>query len=106
MSTIKVVVKEPQKPAEVREIPNTLEAKQAIVGGWIQGIFVPPLGEEFMLLLNEEGKLIGLPPNLVVPGDILVGSVFIEKVGDEGESVGLTDEEAERAIQFLNGLAI
>ena len=30
---IRVIFKEPGKPAEVREIPNTLEALQEAVGG-------------------------------------------------------------------------
>ena len=35
MSKIRILVKEPGKPAEVREIENTLEAFRAIVGGII-----------------------------------------------------------------------
>lgn len=36
VETITVVVAEPGKAAEVREIPNTLEALQDIVGGYIE----------------------------------------------------------------------
>lgn len=44
----------------VQEIENTLEAKQKLVGGSIQVISITP---EIVAVLNDEGKLIGLPVN-------------------------------------------
>lgn len=35
---IRVLVKEPGKEAELREIPNTLEDLQCIVGGYIETV--------------------------------------------------------------------
>lgn len=58
-----VIPADPAKPCELREIPDTLESYQAIVGGWIES--APVMGEPFdIIYVNEEGLLIGLPINL------------------------------------------
>lgn len=64
---------------EVKEIPNELKALQVEVGGYIEeaGIFA-----DVASLVNEEGRLIGLPPNLALPG--IVGDVLFCGIrGDE-----------------------
>ena len=61
METIKVVVVEPMKAPEVREIPATLKAYQELVGGYIECVY--PFKDAVALVCNEEGKNICLPPN-------------------------------------------
>ena len=78
--TLRVVVKEPGKIAEVRDVPNTLEALQELVGGFIEPIH---LANKVIALVNEDGKHLGLQPNLGIPGDVLMGPVVL--VGDGGE---------------------
>ena len=56
---IKVLVVEPTKPCEVREIPDTLEAMQQIVGGCIESVSF----EREAIICNENGKLLDLPFN-------------------------------------------
>ena len=58
---MKVIVVRPFTQPQVEEIENTLEAKQAIVGGYIQAIY--PWEDEIALICNEEGKLLNLPLN-------------------------------------------
>ena len=55
-ATIRVVVAAPHAPAEVREIPNTLEAMQAIVMGYIEEL--PRWGDiaGCVVVVNEEGR--------------------------------------------------
>ena len=53
--SIQVLKIEPGKAPEVVTIPNTLEAMQQMVGGYIEVI---PL-EDVCLVCNEEGKLMG-----------------------------------------------
>ena len=57
----------------------SLEEMQAIVGGYIE---IVSLGDDLMVV-NEEGKLIGLPINDVatamITNDIIVGDVLICK---------------------------
>ena len=58
---MKILVVEPMKPCEVREIPDTLEAMQALVGGYIQAVY--PFQEEVAVICNEKGRNLDLPYN-------------------------------------------
>lgn len=93
---IKVLVVEPGKPCEAREIPDTLDAMQKLVGGCIET--VTPSAEPVTIVCNEEGKLRGLPYNRPLldrhgaPYDILCGTFFI--TGVQGEHfASLTDDQ-------------
>ena len=57
---IHVIIKEPGRRPEPREIPNTLEELQGFVGGYIE---VYDLAADLAIICNEEGKLLGLPLN-------------------------------------------
>ena len=97
---MRVLVKEPGKPAEVREIENTLEATQEIVEGFIE---IVRLTEDVVLVVNEEGKINGMKPNFICCGDLIYGPAFFcgEYLGEDGgEFRGLTDQEVE-AMQIL-----
>lgn len=74
--TITGLYKLPGKKPEARVIPNTLEALQELVGGYIEAVSVP-VGGGCVFICNEEGKLRGMAPNFYYRGDILVGPVFI-----------------------------
>ncbi len=52
---IKVLYKPVGKPFEVREIPNTLEACQELVGGYIEPVTICT---DLVLVCNEEGRLL------------------------------------------------
>ena len=96
---IKVLVVEPMKPCEVREIDGSLETMQAIVGGYIQAVY--PFRDEIALVCNEEAKLMGLPYNRPLtdnhglPYDIICGTFFLAGQGGE-DFVSLTDEQIGR----------
>ena len=100
---IRVLVKEPGKEPEVREIEHTLEGMRAVVEGYIE---CPPselngLGVD--LWANEEGKLNGLAPNITLFGgrDVVVGTVFLAANDGEGATIGLSDEQVEAARAWL-----
>lgn len=96
-----VVVKEPGKAAERREINAGLEAMQAVVGGNIE--LVPWGG--FDLFCHEDGRIIGLEPNVQLPDtlpDPVLGPVFVSKANEEGETVSLNEAEVKAAITMLN----
>ena len=61
---ISVLLVEPNKYPKMIEIDDTLEAMQAVVGGDIEEYM--PFEDEVAIICNEEGKLIGLPPNRAV----------------------------------------
>ncbi|MCH5170707.1 MAG: DUF3846 domain-containing protein [Oscillospiraceae bacterium] len=78
---MQIIVVRPFTQPKVEEIENTLEAKQAIVGGYIQAIY--PWEDEIALICNEEGKLLGLPINRFLwsedgePVDYIAGTFLI-----------------------------
>lgn len=71
------------------DVPDTLEALQQAVGGYIE---VVPLTEQLCVICNEEGKLLGLPPVAAMPArrDVLCGPLVICRTTPDGE---LTDAE-------------
>ena len=95
---MRILVVEPGKAPEVREIPGGLEEMQKIVGGLIQAIY--PFPEEIALICNEEGMLLGLPLNRGlwdesgVLYDIVCGTFFLCGAPSDSESFsGLTTEQ-------------
>lgn len=68
------LVKKPGKLPRVTDMEPTLGALQSLVGGYIEAV---PLGEDFVLIVRETGKLDGLPPNVLLDGDLLVGNVVV-----------------------------
>ena len=88
---------------EAKDIDNTLESLQNIVGGYIE---IPFLSETFYeydidMIINEEGKLIdGMNPEIVVLKkgtenilDIVYGNILFASHDNEGETVGLDEEQ-------------
>lgn len=95
---IKVLVIEPKKKPVVREIEGTLESLQNIVGGYIEVVY--PFDDPVGVICNDEGKLIGLPPNRALYHDgemydILVGTVIIAGLGAE-DFCSLSDDLIEK----------
>lgn len=84
-----------------------LHELQRLVGGWIE--YVPT--DALTVYCNEEGKIIPLPPNYratnafgseLQPGDILAGDVVVlGELDDEGDTTGLTDEQAEAVLGIV-----
>ena len=58
MTALKI---EPGRSPEVVEIDESLDSLQAEVGGMIEVLY--PFADEVALICNEEGKLLGMPPN-------------------------------------------
>lgn len=87
-----------------KEIGNELEDLQEIVGGWIE---IPYLSrrladEGIDIIINEEGKLMGLEPQIVVADretnkvlDLVVGNCIFASHDEMGETVGLTNRQIE-----------
>ena len=73
-SVIKVLKVKPHEHPEVYMLKNTLEAMQEAVGGYID---IVGLDDNVCILLNDEGKLIGLEGNRRIGSDIIVGVFFV-----------------------------
>lgn len=99
-----VIVKEPNKVQTVQLIEKGLEPMQQIVGGMIE---MPSLNDNIDMVCNEEGKLIGLQPNLMTPYDMVVGTIiFIGVDNESGESRSLTREEEEIVNTYIDKYSI
>lgn len=78
---IKVLLVEPNNYPKVIEIEDTLEAKQQIVGGYIEMIM--PYQDDVAIICNEEGKISGLPLNRSIKDengeivDVIAGTFFV-----------------------------
>ncbi|HEY0435263.1 MAG TPA: hypothetical protein VGC92_01390 [Phenylobacterium sp.] len=112
--TLKVMVFEPGKDGEVREIPDTLTALQQIVGGYIENVYVhpnlthvmgrctderivvavSPAKKGLVWIVNEEGLLKGLPPNRWVKDAAgnelaLLGPILLARYTASGDNANL-----------------
>lgn len=88
---ITVEIKDPGKPWHFREAEDTLPTYQQIVSGYIQLGYSTKSG--ILIFCNEEGKILGLEPNLELPYDTIVGTVFAVRSDEEGEFCSLTGED-------------
>lgn len=59
--TLTVLVVEPEQLPYVKNIEGSLHSLQNEVGGYIEAIY--PFEDPVAIICNEEGKLLGLPPN-------------------------------------------
>lgn len=98
MEYITVIVKPPMRPAYQTVVKNTLEAFQGLVGGYIETV---PVGKALMLV-NEEGKLRGMPANLAYGPELIVGpAVFVGVDGDEFASCPVSWAELSQELDDL-----
>lgn len=110
---IRIVVKEPGKPAEVRMVENELEVLQKIVGGYVEMVVAPELGmaDRVYAYVNEEGRLDGFPKHVIVTVNgkekqTLRGTLLLSKCDEQGEEVGLSMAEAEKYRAALDQLPV
>ena len=97
-TTVKAVKVEPGKIPCVIDLGTDLNSLQKAVsiGADYQGLieFVY-LGDNVSLMLNEEGKLIGLAPNRRLGDDILCGVFYVVAENEDGELISLTPSQQE-----------
>ena len=90
------MVKPYELPKEV-EIDNTLEAKQELVGGWIECAYLPN-DDSVVLICNEEGKINNMPLNRDIGHDIIFGPFLI--VGNDYENGGYKSLTSEQILNY------
>ncbi len=90
-----ILVFQPGEHPAVRQIRNDLKTMQCIVGGYIE---IVKLGDNLILVCDEEGMLKGYPPNRRVGRDVIRGTFFICR--SEGpEFASVTDEDVKRYME-------
>lgn len=110
MDKIKTIVLSNGK-LEVKEIKNTLEELQKIVGGYIEIPFLGGIFNENKInpIINEEGKYIdGLRPEIaLIDGntkrvlDIVYGNCIFASHDMHGETISLNEEQIEIIMEEL-----
>lgn len=97
-----VIVKQPFCPAQVQNITGNLEDLQRLVGGLIECVYDLD-SENISIWCNDEGKLFGLLPNIWIYDrqDLIVGTVVFTGNTEDGETIGLTPEQQETVMQYI-----
>ena len=101
-----------QKP-KVEMVAKGLSTMQALVTpghldldrSLIECVYVPELADQGVdLWVNEEGKFNGCKPNFSLFGgrDLAFGPVFFSSSDEEGETVGLSDDQVEFVLDWLS----
>ena len=105
-----ILIVEPSSPPRTAVISHDLPSMQGVVGGLIQAIY--PFDEEVALICNDEGKLMGLPPNRVLRHpetdeiyDVVVGTFFLCAAPAHSEKFeSLAEEQIQRYTKYFSTL--
>ncbi|MTI95207.1 MAG: DUF3846 domain-containing protein [Firmicutes bacterium] len=99
--SIKVVYLPVNDSPQVREIPNTLETLQKAVDGYIEAVTLKLGHHNYTILVNEEGRLKGLSPNLYHKTGVLVGNALFTKSNSYGDFVSLDDDDVHLVKEWI-----
>ena len=92
------IYKAPGKAPEIIDIPNTLEALQEKVGGYIETV---TFATDACIICNEEGRLKGMEDNCWLMGVHFCGPILI--VGVDGEEFADMPEDMLHMFRFVGG---
>lgn len=98
---LRVMVVEPDKEPYEKMLKHSLEAMQEVVGGYIETTR-DSLLPGMILVVNEEGKIKGLPMNRSTHCDIICGTFFVCANGRD-DFRSLSDEQIEE-VKLVYGL--
>ena len=100
---MRIIVVEPQMKPTIRHINESLASMQDVVGGTIQAMY--PYDDAVALVVNDEGKVLGLPMNRALRDDdgavydIVHGTFFICGLSEDSFA-SLTDEQLHRFMRI------
>jgi hypothetical protein len=109
---IRIVYLEPLCDPEVVLVENKLETFQKLVGGYLEVIRVPHRDVTYDVVGDEEGRLKWdfsepdvtkqtIRPNRYIAGIDILGPVFVTRSDEDGDWIGLTEEEAAEIAAIL-----
>ena len=105
---IKLMIKEPGKPAYVAEVDDTTNKMQEIVGGLIDCVEMPG-AENVDIFFDDEGLIKQKPGNIWLAGtdNCIEGTIFFVGFEEEtGDSISLTDKQIRLCEKYVNKFAI
>lgn len=90
---------------EVITIDNSLQALQEAVGGYIETVPLVIKDKKaayvYVVILNEEGRLMGLKPQLVWRGQTLRGNLIVTKSDGEDDFASLNEADTSRILDWV-----
>lgn len=97
---IRVAILKPNEELKVESIKNDLESKQKLVGGLIEFVTIE---EGIVAVINEEGKLNKLEPQLFIydKRDFLCGPILFFSESKDGDISDITGEDLERVKTYI-----
>ncbi len=99
---LNVLVVEPNKLPYEALIPNTLTAKQEIVKGNIEYVYLKN-NDDVCLICNEEGKILDMEPNRTIDYDIIVGPfIIVSNEFDDGEDRSLSKKQIDKYKKYFD----
>lgn len=94
---IRAVYKKPGHEPEWMFLDNDLENYQDLLGGYIE---VVPWDDRYLMIVNEEGKLQGLPRNFTFYGDNIAGpALWVAQTG--ADFTGILDDHFIDEVRFF-----
>lgn len=102
VNEIRVVFKRPGVDAETGYITNDLKSFQSAVDGYIEAV---PFSPGISLIVNEEGRLRGLTPNVKL-GFPIVGNIIAAGFDRGGDFQSLDDDQLGYVSDILNKNAV
>lgn len=99
--TVTVLVFRPHESPRVEDVVNDLDAMQALVGGYIEALYLP---NGYIAVANEEGIMQALEPSVRIGRQVLVGPVFVAKIdpADPENFAGLADDDGAAVRQWVH----
>lgn len=108
MKTLKMLSMKPGESVPTERELNYTDYKdiQACVGGLMEFFELVVEGHSYDIIFNEEGKLRQMPPTLALSNnqrvfDYIAGDLIILKADEEGDTVGLDDEDVKRITNYF-----
>ena len=111
-AAIRAIIVKTNGKYEVAEVPKGYRSLEMIVGGDIEGLTFAG-HTDFIMFLNETGKITDLPVNskatifsleFTEKIDLINGDVVICGLDEEGDSCDLTDEQVSDFMKILDGI--
>ena len=104
MDGVRVLMCQPGFPAVETRLTNTLKALQDAVSDHREPALIEysfPLPDDCMILGNEEAKLINMPLNRTINGEIYAGNIYVVKDDYCGNLKDLSDGDIEKYMELI-----
>ncbi len=107
-----VIIKRPGEPAALLPAPArvNLDFLAPLIGGYIEILpkraLPPDVLRDTTVIVNEEGELRGLAPNLQFASNTILGPVVVTLTNEEGDDHGLCREHAQALAKALDRYAV